>query len=51
MLEVVQWNVENFVNILEAIRILNRSTKIFYSASSEMFGNKNFELEIDSIFF
>ena len=32
-------NVRYFVKILEAIRCLNRSTKIFYSASSEMFGN------------
>jgi GDPmannose 4,6-dehydratase len=33
-------NVESFANVLEVIRRLNRSTKIFYSASSEMFGNK-----------
>lgn len=36
-------NVESFVDILEAIRALNRKTKIFYAASSEIFGNKTNE--------
>ncbi len=38
-------NVDNFVNVLEAIRILKRKTKIFYACSSEVFGyvqNKKF---------